>query len=91
MQRETMLENVCDSLTEQQVAILLCEQGYELVCRFGHVHAQKGAHQELHICLHSDLAVLNEDAFLRLFDASLKQSLQYRLPFVQQLSEQRDR
>jgi hypothetical protein len=57
---------------------LLRECGYELVDRFGHVHAMMDT-QELHVCLLADLAVMSPLQFLARLDEASKQSLQYVL------------
>jgi hypothetical protein len=57
---------------------LLQLQGYELVDRYGHVHATRGA-QELHVCLLTDLAAMSPSQFLACLDEAIQQSLQYVL------------
>lgn len=55
---------------------LLREDGYELVCRFGHVHAAVADVQEWHICLIGDLASMLPGHFLARLEESIQQSVQ---------------
>lgn len=54
---------------------LLRERGYELVERFGHVHAAAGG-WEWHVCLLADLASLSPSRLLGLLEESIKHSIQ---------------
>jgi hypothetical protein len=54
---------------------LLRERGYELVERFGHVHAAKGT-QEWHVCLMQDLASMLPGHVLACLEEAIKQSVQ---------------
>lgn len=58
---------------------LLREQGYNMTCRFGHIHATTGA-DELHICLIADLAAMSPSHFLALLHEASRHSLQYIYP-----------
>jgi hypothetical protein len=62
------------SLDLAAVAELLRERGYELVCRFGHVHAAADA-QEWHVCLIGDLATMRPPLVL----ACLEEAIKYRI------------
>ena len=53
---------------------LLWQRGYEMVCRFGHLHATKDG-GEWHMCLVTDVAHLSPVQFL----ARLDEALMYRL------------
>ena len=57
---------------------LLQERGYELIDRFGHVHATKDR-QELHVCLLADLATMDPSQFLVCLDEAIQQSLEHVL------------
>ena len=57
---------------------LLREHGYELLDRFGHVHATTAA-QELHVCLLADLTAMSPSQLLACLDEAIQQSLQYVL------------
>ena len=58
---------------------LLWERGYDLICRWGHVHATIDAQEELHICLVADLAAMSPARFLVCLDEAIKHSLQHVL------------
>lgn len=62
---------------------LLREHGYELVCRFEHVHALKD-NAELHICLIAELTTMQPHQFLMYLNEAIRLSLQYRLPLLGQ-------
>jgi len=57
------------SLTDAQY--LLERQGYEMLYRFGHVHASRDA-QEWHVCLVSDLASMPPARLLAHLNEALK-------------------
>ena len=57
------------------VQALLEQQGYDLVERYGHVHAIQ-SYQEYHICLITQLSTMNVAQFL----ACLQDTLAYSLP-----------
>src|SRR5712691_13188998 len=64
------------SAQEQQLSItdaqhLLERQGYEMLNRFGHVHASRDA-QEWHVCLVSDLASMPPARLLAHLNEALK-------------------
>ncbi len=61
---------------QQQLSVtdaqhLLERQGYEMLCRFGHVHASRDA-QEWHVCLVANLASIPPARFLACLDEALK-------------------
>ena len=63
------------STQEQQLSItdaqhLLERQGYEMLDRFGHVHASRNA-QEWHLCLLTDLASMPPARLLACLDEAL--------------------
>ena len=63
------------STQEQQLSItdvqyLLKSQGYEMLSRFGHIHATRDA-QEWHICLVADLASMSPARLLSCLDEAL--------------------
>lgn len=60
------------------VGDLLQARGYELVDRFGHVHARRNA-QELHVCLVADLASMSPSRFLACLDEAIEQSVEHVL------------
>lgn len=60
------------------VGDLLHARGYELVDRFGHVHARRNA-QELHVCLVADLASMSPSCFLACLDEAIEQSVEHVL------------
>jgi hypothetical protein len=72
---ELVLAHQYEPLDASTTRDLLRERGYELVCRFGHVHAAADA-QEWHICLVGDLASMLPGHFLVCLEESIKQSLQ---------------
>lgn len=51
-------------------ASLLRGRGYELVCRYGHVHAAGGT-QEWHVCQVADLASMSPARLLACLDEAL--------------------
>lgn len=53
---------------------LLREQGYEIVCRFGHIHAAKYG-GEWHICLVDELSSMCPSRFLALLVEAITLSL----------------
>lgn len=60
---------------QQQLSItdaqhLLKNRGYEMLARFGHIHATTGA-QEWHICLVADLASMSPTCLLSRLDEAL--------------------
>lgn len=57
---------------------LLRMRGYELVDRFGHVHARNNA-QELHICLIADLLSMSPSHFLACLDEAIEQTVEHVL------------
>jgi len=64
------------SAQEQQLSFtdaqhLLARQGYEMLDRFGHVHASRNA-QEWHLCLITDLASMPPTGLLACLDEALK-------------------
>src|SRR5260370_8962881 len=61
---------------QQQLSVtdaqrLLERQGYEMLCRFGHVHATRDA-QEWHLCLVADLASMPPARLFICLDEALK-------------------
>ncbi len=58
-------------LSVTDVQHLLERRGYEMLCRFGHVHASRDA-QEWHVCLVSDLALMPPTHLLARLDEALK-------------------
>ena len=61
---------------QQQLSVtdaqhLLERQGYEMLCRFGHVHASRDA-QEWHVCLVTDLASMPPARYLACLDEAHK-------------------
>ena len=54
---------------------LLREHGYELICRFGHVHASLGE-QEWHICLVVDLSAMTPSHLLVCLEEAIRLSLE---------------
>lgn len=64
------------SVPEQQLSLtdaqhLLERQGYEMLSRFGHVHASRDA-QEWHVCLVSELASMPPARLLARLNEALK-------------------
>jgi hypothetical protein len=57
---------------------LLQARGYELVDRFGHIHARRNT-QELHVCLVADLASMSPSRFLACLDEAIEQSVEHVL------------
>lgn len=60
---------------QQQLSVtdaqhLLERQGYEMLYRFGHIHATRDA-QEWHVCLVADLASMPPARFLTCLDKAL--------------------
>jgi hypothetical protein len=55
---------------------LLQEHGYELVDRFGHVHASRNA-REWHVCLIADLMSLPPSRFLACLEEAIEQSVEH--------------
>lgn len=54
---------------------LLREHGYELLCRFGHMHARIGE-QEWHVCLVKDLATMTPLGLQSCLEDAIALSLQ---------------
>lgn len=67
-----------DGLDLLSVESLLVEQGYRLMCRFGHVHAATDG-EELHLCLIADLALMSPSRFLERLNEASRQSLRHVL------------
>jgi hypothetical protein len=78
IERADTAEPALSHLDLAAVSNLLRERGYDLVDRFGHVHATTDT-QELHVCLLADLAAMSPSEFLARLDEASKQSLQYVL------------
>jgi hypothetical protein len=57
---------------------LLQQQGYGMICRFGHMHATTST-WEWHICLVADLASMTQARFLVCLDEAIKQSIAHLL------------
>ena len=66
------------SLTDAQH--LLERQGYEMLYRFGHIHATRDA-QEWHICLVADLTSIPPSRFLTCLDEALKLRVEQSIAF----------
>ena len=62
-------------LDRAEAEALLRERGYELVERFGHIHAAAGT-WEWHVCLLTNLVSMPPASFLALLEESIKHSLQ---------------
>ena len=60
---------------------LLQQQGYGMICHFGHVHAAAGV-WEWHVCLEADLASMNQTRFLACLDEAIKHSIKHLLPLL---------
>jgi hypothetical protein len=60
---------------------LLQQQGYGMICRFGHVHAVAGT-WEWHLCLVADLASMTQARFLVCLDEAIRQSIAHLLPLL---------
>ena len=61
---------------QQQLSVtdarhLLERQGYEMLYRFGHIHATRDA-QEWHVCLIADLTSIPPERLLAYLDEALK-------------------
>jgi hypothetical protein len=75
---EDIREAAFAQLDLAMVSDLLRMRGYELVDRFGHVHARSNA-QELHICLIADLPLMSPSHFLACLDEAIEQSVEHVL------------
>ena len=78
----TCMPTMMDEQKGLDVAVvheLLQQQGYGMVCRFGHMHATTGI-WEWHICLVADLASMTQERFLLCLDEAIKQSIEHLLP-----------
>ena len=76
------MPTIMDEQKELDVAAvreLLQQQGYGMVCRFGHMHATAGT-WEWHVCLVADLASMTQARFLVCLDEAIKQSIAHLLP-----------
>ena len=60
-------------LTESTARELLKEKGYDVNCRFGHVHAIQG-NREWHLCMLDALGTMDATHFLACLDDALRLS-----------------
>jgi len=75
-------------LTDIAARALLQEQGYDMVCPFGHIHAMQG-NQQWHLCMRDALATMDATHLLACLEDALRFSERIHgplLPLVETLS-----
>ncbi len=60
-------------LTDIAARALLQEQGYDMMCLFGHIHAMQGSRQ-WHLCMQDALATMDAAHFVVCLDDALRLS-----------------
>ncbi len=68
-------------LTERTARALLREKGYDMHCRFGHVHTIQ-RNRELHLCMLDALETMDATRFLACLDDALRLSQRIDGPFM---------